>query len=113
MFTHNQVIARLEKLAEEQGLYLYQPLAMLDGHKYYLRKLVEGRRTLATVFSSDDLKEIAVHLAGELPAFMANYHPVESRGGYCNEIPLGGVETKLCVLSTCNLAAFGDFERIQ
>ena len=112
MPTHNQVIARLETLAEEQSLYLYKPLAMLDGHKYYLRKLVDGRRTLATVCSSNDLEEIAVHLTGGVPAFMANYRPAQG-GVVFNEILLGDGAAKLCVLSTCNFDAFDKFKQTQ
>lgn len=99
--SQNQPIEELRQLAESKGLYLYEPMAMLDGHKYYLRKMVDGRRTLATVCSSDDLRDISVFLIGGVHPALANHR--ESNGGPCNEVMLG--EMMPCVLDTCNLAA--------
>lgn len=97
----NKPIDELRKLAEDKGLYLYEPMGMLDGHKYYLRKMVDGRRTHATVCSSDDLRDISTFLTGGVLPALANHR--ESKGGPCNEVMLG--EMMPCMLSTCNLAA--------
>lgn len=107
--SHNKPIDELRKLAEAKGLYLYQPMGMLDGHKYYLRKMVDGRRTHATVCSSDDLQDISVFLTDDVLPALA--HHQESQGGPCCEIMLD--EVNPCVLGTGNLAVFADVRGTQ